>query len=266
MYACVGVFVGKIFGVKSVIVLGGVDIANNKELNYGIWLNPWKAKLVRYALRHADRVLVGDLTMKKDAIRLAVYPGQNIVYVPPGYDPMFWKPVGEKEPFVLTVAAAQNQHRLKVKGITILVETARKLPDTPFVVIGVDQELAFELRPPVNVTFHPIVPRKELLSFYRRAKVYCQPSLHEAVCYTVREAMLCGCIPVASEVGGMPTAVAGVGILVAPNDVDALATAIQEAMDMPSNVGEKARARIVALYPQEKRELELVRLIDVLLR
>src|SRR6267142_2082252 len=54
VYAFVAVTMGKILGIKSIIVIGGVDVAKDKELKYGIWLSPWRAKLVRYALRNAD--------------------------------------------------------------------------------------------------------------------------------------------------------------------------------------------------------------------
>ncbi len=265
-YAAVAVIVARWFGIPSIIVLGGVDVAKDERLGYGIWLSPWKAKLVRYAMRNAHRVLVSDVSMKKEAIRLAEYSGGNIVYVPPGFDSEFWKPLGEKEQHILTVAVASNQKRLRVKGIDVLIESARRLPQFSFHIVGVDGSAVFDLNPPANMTFHPAVPRKELLPLYRSAKIYCQPSLHEALCYTLREAMLCGCIPVASEVGGMPTAVSGIGVLTPPANVDALVAGLLKAMQMPDDVGAKGRARIVALYPHNKRTSELQRLIGGLAR
>ena len=249
-------------GLKSVIVLGGVDIAKDERLNYGIWLSGWKSKLVRYALRHASRVLVSDLSMKREAVRLAEYSGANIFYVPPGLDPEFWKPLGVKEDHILTVAVATNQLRMSLKGIDVLIETARRLPQFTFHVVGVDPEFTFDVNTPANMTFYSAAPRKELLPFYQSAKIYCQPSLHEALSYTLREAMLCECIPVTSDVGGMTTAVSGIGVLVPPGNVDALVAGLLKAMQLPPGVGTKARARIVALYPQEKRVSELCKLID----
>jgi glycosyltransferase involved in cell wall biosynthesis len=264
VYAAIAVAAGKLFGVKTVIIAGGVDLAKNTSIGYGIWLTPWKAKLVKYALRNADRVLVGDLTMKRDAVRLAEYSGANIFYAPPAFDTEFWKGLGEKDGHVLTVAVVRDERTMRRKGIDILVQAARALPQFTFTVVGVDAQYVFDLQPPANMTFHPPVPRKDLLPLYRQAKVYCQPSVHEAVCYTVREAMLCNCIPVASEVGGMTNAVSGVGFLVPPGNAEALVAALLQAMQMPDDVGAKARARIVALYSQEKRQMELPRLIESL--
>ncbi len=79
VYAAVAVAAGNFVGVKSIIVVAGVDAAKDKDLDYGIWLSPWRAKLARYALRHASRVLVVDPSLGKDATLLAEYDGENIL-------------------------------------------------------------------------------------------------------------------------------------------------------------------------------------------
>lgn len=265
VYAAAAVITAKMFGVKSVIVLGGVDIAKNSALGYGIWLSPWRAKLVRAAITKADRVFVGDRTMQEDAVRLAEYSGNNIFHLSPAFDTEFWKPMGEKEQEILTVAFVPDQRTMRRKGIDVLIEAARVLSEFTFTVIGVDPKQVVHLHPPENIRFRAVLPRKELLQFYQKAKVYCQPSIHEALCYTLREAMLCGCIPVASDTGGMPTAVSGIGILVPPGNVDMLVVGIMQAMKQSNDAGLKGRSRVVALYAKEKREAELPRYIEDLL-
>src|SRR5258708_1562059 len=116
VYSAVAVRMAQIMGCKSVVVLGGVDIARNKELRYGIWLSWWKSRLVRYAFLHANRIFVSDLSMKKEAARLAGYSGANIFLVPAGFDQEFWKPMGEKEMQVLTVAAVPDPIKFRRKG------------------------------------------------------------------------------------------------------------------------------------------------------
>lgn len=262
VYAFVGVAIGKILGIQSIVVVGGVDVAKDRELQYGIWLSPWRAKLVRYALRKASLVLVVDPSLKDEAIRLAAYDGQNIRYLPTGYNPTTWKPAGEKESQVLTVAVVKDRSRLRVKGIDLLVEAARRLPGLSFIVIGVDAGLSRGLQPPLNMRFQTAMRRSELLPYYQRAKVYCQPSLREGLPNTLCEAMLCGCVPVASDVGGNRTAVGETGILIPPRDVDALVEGLQHAIQMRGDAGGKARARIVAMFPPEKRETELLAMLD----
>jgi glycosyltransferase involved in cell wall biosynthesis len=262
VYASIAVMIARFAGNKSVVVLGGVDIARNEELGYGIWLSRWKSKFVRYGIRHADRILISDGWMKERAVDLARYPGENIVMLPAGFDFEFWRPSGQKDNHVLTVAAASTDRRLRVKGIDVLIEAARLLPKMTFIVAGVDADVARAYDPPSNVSFYPVRPRKELLSLYQEAKVYCQPSREEAFCYTLREAMLCGCVPVTSEVGGMPTVVRGIGVLVPPGDVESLVAGILQSMNMKEDVSEKARSRVIGLYPKEKRDTDLRKLIE----
>jgi glycosyltransferase involved in cell wall biosynthesis len=266
VYSFVAVVAAKLAGAKSIIVAGGVDLAKNRELRYGIWLSAWRAPLVRYAFRHADCVLVGDATMRAEAMRQASYNGANIADLLPGFDSAFWKQLGDKEPVVLTVANASDQRTVRVKGVDVLLEAARLLPDVHFVLVGIEEALASSLNPPPNVQIHHRVQRSNLLHFYRLAKVYCQPSRHEALGYALREAMLCECVPVASEVGGMTTAVAGVGLLVPPGAPGPLSEALLQALHADDEMGKKARARIVALYPSERHCAEVVRRVQELVR
>ncbi len=262
VYAAVAVASSRLLGKRSIIILGGVDVAKDKVLQYGLWLSSWKSMLARYALTRADRVFVGDPAMKDEAIRLARYEGKNIEYLPPGFDSEYWKPLGEKEPVVLTVAAIGDDQRIRVKGIDTLLAAAQVLTNVRFVVIGVTSAIVPKLNVPENVSIHGLMSREELLPYYRRAKIYCQPSAREAVGYSLREAMLCGCVPVVSDVGGLRTAAAGIGVLVRPGNVEALIVGLQKALRAENAVAAKARAHIVALYPKQIRTSALVNAVE----
>ncbi|MBI4547239.1 MAG: glycosyltransferase family 4 protein [Ignavibacteriae bacterium] len=266
VYAFMGVVAGKVFGVKSIVIVGGVDAAKDKELDYGIWLSPWRAVLVRYVFRNAEKVLVVDPCLRDEAIRLASYDGNNIMYVPTGYDSNFWKFIGEKQPFVLTVAVVRDNRNILRKGIDLLIEAARQLQQIQFTVIGVEPNIVLPLRPPLNVTFHALMPRSDLLPFYQQAKVYCQPSRREGLPNSLCEAMLCGCIPVATNVSGNPTAIGDAGILISSGDIQALVSALQFAMTLDDSIATKARMRAVSLFSQQKRVNELLRLVKELTR
>ena len=183
-------------------------------------------------------------------------------YVPTGYDAERWKPTGVKVPVVLTVAVVGDETRIKVKGLDVLLEAAKRLPETRFVIVGVMAEFAARLQAPENVSLHSLMEREKLLPFYQHAKVYCQPSRREGLPNTLCEAMLCGCIPVASNVGGNPTAVGDAGILFPAGDTDALVEALECALRMDEQASLKARGRIVSLFPREKREAELTRTVE----
>jgi glycosyltransferase involved in cell wall biosynthesis len=259
------VIVGKYIGVKSILILGGVDVAADKELGYGIWLSKWKSKLVRRALLLADRVLVVDNSLKEEAMQRSGYDGKNIVYLPTGYDALFWKPSLQKKKFVLTVAHCNDETRLRIKGIDVLIQAARQMSSTEFVVVGIEPALAYRFQPPINMKFFPAFKQERLLQFYQEAKVYCQPSRREGLPNALCEAMLCGCIPVATSVGGNATAIADSGFLVPYNNIDALVKALNEALETDDELPTKARSRIVALFPKEKREADLLSVIEKVL-
>lgn len=263
VYAFFVVVFCRILKKPSMVVVAGVDAAKDAEIHYGIWLNPWKAKLVQYVFRHADRVLVVDPFLEQEAKRLADYEGKNITYIPFGFDSDFWRPRGAKESFILTVASCENIWRLRKKGIDKLLEAAREVPETSFVIIGIQPKLvSFHMKVPPNVTVLPFVEQIDLLRYYQRSKVYCQVSYTEGLPNALCEAMLCGCIPVGTQRGGIPTAIDGVGILIPYGDVQAMVKAFRKALLLSPERGSEAREWIVNNFPMKRREDALLRIIE----
>jgi len=266
-YAAAAVASAALFGRKSMIVVGGVDVAGAADIGYGIWLSPWKSRLARYALRHAGRVLAVDPFLQRQAALRGEYDGKNIEVLPTGYDASAWAPGGEKERLVLTVAVCDSRERLKVKGIDLLFETAKRIPDVPFILAGIGARLADEVRnlAPRNVDVRGEVTHEELLVLYRRAQVYCQPSLIEGLPNAVCEAMLCGCIPVGTDVGGMGSAIGGAGMLVPAGDAVCLADAILTGLEASAAASTKARESIATRFTLQRREEGLLKTIRELL-
>jgi glycosyltransferase involved in cell wall biosynthesis len=156
---------------------------------------------------------------------------------------------------------------LKVKGVGLLLDAARLLPAIPFLLIGIDERLldAVSRNAPANVEVRGRVDRGQLLALYRRAQVYCQPSMIEGLPGAVCEAMLCGCIPVGTDVGGMRTAIDDAGFLVPPGDAPRLADGILKAMASLPGASVKARDAIAPRFTRERREEGLRRVIGDLL-
>ena len=252
----------KIFKKKSIVVVGGIDVAKVPEIGYGWMLNPKTARKVRYVLENADKVLTVDDALKKDAIKNLNVKGENIQTVPTGYDYEKFKPEGEKEGLVMTVSVGDEWVRVQLKGLDTFVKAAKILPDVSFLVIGIQGDALKKLQDisPSNVKFINLLPQEELIPFYQRAKVYCQLSMREGLPNALCEAMLCECVPVGTNVQGIRTAIGDCGFYVPYGDEKATAEAIKEALN--SDKGKEVRERIKNMFPIERRERELIRIIQ----
>lgn len=268
IYAGYIVGLARLLRKKSIVIVGGVDASRDPEINYGIWLSPWKSAFVRYAYRDADRVLPVVPFLAKEVIRLAEYDGHNVRTIPFGFDGQQWHPAHEKDRRVITIAACENRWRMKKKGIDKLFDAARKLPNVPFQVIGIREPLLTQVREevPGNVEVIEYLPRDKLLPHLQRAKVYCQPSFTEGLPNALCEAMLCECIPVGTMAGGIPTAIGEAGYLVPYRDQEALIRGLRSALDAPPEKGEEARGRILKEFTIQQREDALCEVLADLLR
>ncbi len=254
----------RILGKKSVVVVGGVDAAKVPELGYGAHLVQGVAARSRFALAHSDRVLVVDDSLREDIARNAGVRRPEIITVPLGFDTEQFRPDGRVRTTVLT-AGIVNSVNLRRKGLETFVRTAALLPDLPFVLVGADSNPATDrLRSlaPSNVEFLPVVSPERLLEEYRRARVYVQVSLNEGLPSALGEAMACGCVPVGTQVAGIPHLIGGTGFYVRPEDPEATARAIRAAYASPA--GGQARARIEERFSWASRRAALHRILEEL--
>jgi glycosyltransferase involved in cell wall biosynthesis len=107
----------------------------------------------------------------------------------------------------------------------------------------------------------PFANREEILRLYQVARVYCLPSLVEGMPNSLCEAMLCGCVPVAVDVGGVSDVVGNVGLLPRFGDQEALIAALRKALNAPAGESERARSRILDLFPLARREQEIMQAV-----
>lgn len=268
-HAALAVLLSWLLGKKSIIVVGGFDVACIPQINYGRFTQSTTRRLLtKYALKFADRVLVFDPSLKDDAIKNAGIDGHNIDYLPTGFKSSEFFPKGEKEPLVLTVAMGESWERALIKGIDVFVKSAKYLPAISFKVIGIGGEASLRLKENAlkNVEFTGHVSQEELISSYQRAKVYCQLSMREGLPNALCEAMLCECIPVGTDRNGIPRAIGDTGFIVPYGDAKAAAEAISNALKDTGIKGKNARERIIELFPEKRREDGLLQAINELVK
>jgi glycosyltransferase involved in cell wall biosynthesis len=203
-----------------------------------------------------------DASLGDEAMRRVGYDGKNIEVLETRFSPQDWFPDGSKEEKVLTVAMVPDRSRIYIKGIDVLLKAAHRSPTTLFDIVGVEERMLDGLDIPENVLIHGRRSGEEILRLMQSSKVYCQPSRREGLSNALCEAMLCGCIPVATDVGGSRRAVGETGFLVTADDDGALGDAIARALLKSASEGLEARERIMTEFPEEKRYARLRDIIE----
>ena len=258
------VFFAKIFKKKSVVNLGGYDVTYIPELNYGAFSNPVRAFLTGYSIKNATINLAVAKKLKDEAIKRI--KSANIKVVPTGYKISEIKIPENKKNIVLTVGRVDSYNRFKIKGIDLFCEVAKLMPNTKFIVVGISKEAeSFLNNPPKNLITFPQLQIEKLQSFYKEAKVYAQFSMREGFPSAVCEAMLYGCIPVATNVGAIPEIIGNTGFII-KNDISPknIKNLILQAFEYTFADSLKASERIKNNFSLKHREQNLLEILKTL--
>jgi len=256
------VLFSRIFGKKSLLVLGGYDVTYIPELKYGAFSNPLRSFCAGFAISHADYLLPVDKSLTDEAQQRVRKIHGKIIPLPTGYDPLTWYCDQTKQDLALTVATCNSYQRIKLKGIDFFIEVAASLHKYEFYIIGLSREISRDLPVPANIKFIESLPQPELRNFYSRARIYAQFSLKEGLPNAVCEAMLCECIPVGTNVNGIPNAIGDCGYILEQRRVDSACELIQKAMQAPANLSKQARERILKYFTSEQREHTLLAILN----
>lgn len=252
------VLLSKLMGKKTIVIVGGYDVAKIESIGYGALVDKKNVKRVDWTLRNATVVTAVDKGLIED-IKSIFHDDFGTIVLPTGYDSERYRPSGEKEPMVLTVCSTTNRRGL-VKGIDVFAECARRIPNAQFVMIGVIEEAINLLGVvPANLRIIGNLPADEIIPYYQKAKVYCQLSMREGLPNAVCEAMLCNCIAVGSDVQGVRTAVGEHGLLVPYGDVERTCDAVNKALKTTDMGG---REWIISNFPEENRKKRLSEIIS----
>jgi len=274
------VLAGKLLRRKTAVVLGGSDSIWIPRYHYGVHDHWLRRRTTRWTLHHADLLLpvhgsllrgvntYSDESPRDEGI-LVYHPDitTRTTVVHNGFDPAFWTPDERmtRDNVVLTVAIAEDWTVFMTKGLNYFLDTAARLPQYRFVLVGTRRDAADRwYHEPIgaNVEFLPPLPATDLRTLYRSAKVFAHFTLTEGMPNVLCEAMLCGCVPVGSTVNSLPDIIGDTGILIAKRDVAEMTRGIETAMRRTD--GLRARARIVEQYPLARRARELTAALESL--
>ena len=260
-YSFLPVLFARIFGKRSFMVEGGFDTVALPEFKYGSHVKAIRSKMSTYAMRHVDLNLPVSETLTPEILQWA--PDARVEHLYTGLDEKEFYPKGPKENMILTVAGKLSPQRIKIKGIDWFVRVAKEFPDISFVIVGRGDGAQAELSPlPPNVKITGKLYDKDLLDYFQRAKIYAQFSIREGLPTAVMEAMLCECVPVGFNAGGIPVAIGEAGLIINEKKIADIKEAIHQALNDKNELGPKARNRVIKNFLIERREQRLLELME----
>ena len=268
----------RLFSVRSIVIIAGTDGARFPSISYGNFnkgVMGWftkKSYAMASHLAPVDASLV-DVPYTYDA---SGAPRQGYRHFCPdvdtphtviwyGYDANEWMFKDADRPansFITVIAGIDSQQVFLRKGVDLILETARLLPEARFTLVGADETNPWVKDRPLNVALHPVTDKKGLMNLLNKHRFYMQLSLMEGFPNALCEAMLCGCIPIGSNVAAIPFIIGDTGYVLQKKNADDLAILMRKAiMDSHLN-GAMARDRINTNFTTKLRLSQLRRLID----
>ncbi len=282
-HAAVIVFLGRLLGIKTIIFAGGQEAVCYPELKKGVYCKKFRGSCVKYALRNATHIIPNHKSLiwhenfyysaggKKDGIKYYIPDIKTpMTIISNGVDTSkFYRDLSiVKEPDrILTVGTMGGLTDFYNKGFDLFIELARRIPDKKFTLIGFRKEFMPWIEENYRLSGIPnleiilfFCPDDVLFMNYNRAKVFVQASITEGMPFTLNEAMLCECIPVGSDVNGIPDAIGNSGVIVKKRSADELEQAVRQALQM--NTAAEARQCALDNFSMPKHRQKLLELFE----
>ena len=167
-----------------------------------------------------------------------------------------------KNTFVTIGANLNSRFAFKLKGIDLFIELAKNIPDGTFYIVG-GKSLKQSI--PSNMILLDNIPNHQLPDFLSDKQFYVQLSMSEGFPNALCEAMLSGCIPIVSSVGGMTMIVENCGIILEKKSIHELTMSVKKLMKDEKEtdiLSKQSRKRISENFTIENRAEKLIKLIQ----
>lgn len=261
------VWIGKIFGVRSFLVIGGYDAARLPEYNYGGHNKPLRSWFIRKSCKAASTILHVSVFVKSklDSLIGGINSSKSLI-VYNGVDTSLFRCTTDwsSRQGVICVAFADNRNRARIKGLDRYIELAMRMPDVSFTLVGVTAEYLEEVQKskPRNLILMGAVPRHELEVLYNQAKVVCLLSRFESFGMSLAEGMLCGCVPVTmGGIGAAEIVDTSCGFTVKGQSQEDITATMELALRSTSELSSSARSRILDHFSQQRRSEQLAKIL-----
>ena len=263
------VILGKLFNTPVVIIAIGTDCANRPEINYGAHRKPILSWFTRFSFRFASLILPVHKSLEESyySYMKIKFPNQGIrSFIPNiktpiiemvnGFDTEKWKllDMKRKPNSFLTVTLALTETGYYLKGIDLIVVLAKAFPTYNFTIVG---KVYMKETCPENIILMENLSHSDLLEVYNQHQYYLQLSMSEGFPNALCEAMLCGCIPIGSDVAGIPDIIGEAGYILKKKNEEDLIELINN-LSKSTITREEARDQIIANFPLSRRESEFL--------
>lgn len=252
----------RLFGKKAVIIAGGVDCVSLSKYRYGNFNKMLLGKFTEWSFRWSNLILPKHESLieydysfyeeanTKQGIKAfckGITTPMKVIYN--GYDSTQWfcNTPKQENSFLTVTSGLDNAVQMQLKGIDLILDIAFEFPDYHFTILGVDCVINREIAP--NVKLIPPVKHEELQTYYSEHQFYFQLSLAEGFPNAICEAMLCECVPIASNVFSLPDIVGDTGSLVCKRDIEDLKLTVENTIHKySSNNAINSRKRIAEKF------------------
>jgi glycosyltransferase involved in cell wall biosynthesis len=252
-----------LLGFQTHIIIAGADACAFPSIRYGSFRKPLMRWSMGFSLRHATALLpvhqslsrfqntYSDLGPRLQGFAQFV-PGLRTPVKPIeyGFDAAQWPGLSNAArsgAICIAMGAAPGNAVHFRKGLDLILLAAEALPAVRFTIVGCIDPAAYQ-HASRNVTVLGRTTQAELFDLFSSHSLYLQPSVMEGFPNALCEAMLAGCIPIASTMTSMPDIVGDTGAILQNRDARKLVEQIELLLaldqESTSKLRMSARARI----------------------
>jgi len=249
-HSFIPILFSKFFKTPVCLILGGSDCQFIETYKLGNIYGPLGIRkfFVHYSIRNAGKLYPVDSSLiynentfiESDRVyKLGVktfFPEVSNIHVQPtSLKENFWRRE-TKENIILSIASINSSKRLLLKGADFYIELAKRMPEQTFIFVGMEETFLKTMSFPENMSVYGHLSPDKIVDLYAKAKVFCLFSLYEGLPNVLIEAMASGCIPVVSNVSGMPEAVSEYGYILKRKNVGEAEKLCRKALAEPESV------------------------------
>lgn len=260
--------IGSWFRKPTLIVLGGTDCVSFPSINYGNFNKKVLGAFTKWSYQRATHLspvhsslVEGPYTYTDDDFPQQGYKvfcpnvKAGVTELHYGYDSTLFNVGKNRVQSSFIMVGYLNYPNYYRKGVDLMIELANKRSDLTFTIVGgTINNLPINSVPP-NVTLVDKVTYDELQGLYASHEFCMQLSICEGFPSAICEGMLCGCIPIGSDVAAIPEIIGNTGFVLKKKSVIELESLINLALASNKHkLSKDARNRIIENYPLEERD------------